>query len=207
MGSSPPPLSPPCSAAAVIRLTQTIWWSGGNQIIVSFLHCQLPRAPNFFFGDRLLTMLWTWWTVRVAQNWFDERRSSTATELCMALSGGRGENKQKLIKILVFVPSGSIVGLDSQCQAQIKRDISKPFVLGSPQYGRAPREIESGQWSEPPMQQQQQQPARQGCSTSSDEWRVWPSIAHARDLKNCSCRHPLSTGISKKSNDRFCDPA
>ena len=52
----------------------------------------------------------------------------------MALSGGRGENKQKLIKILVFVPSGSIVGFDSQCQAQIKTDISKPFVLGSPQY-------------------------------------------------------------------------
>ena len=76
-----------------------------------------------------------WWSARAAENRSEERRSSTATELCMALSVGRGENKQKLLKILVFVPSGSIVGFDSQCQAQIKTDISKPFVLRSLQPG------------------------------------------------------------------------
>ena len=35
----------------------------------------------------------------------------------MALSVGSGENKQKLIKILVFVPSGSIVGFTRSARA------------------------------------------------------------------------------------------
>ena len=70
--------------------------------------------------------------MRVAENWSDERRSSTATELCMALSVGRGENKQKLLKILVFVPSGSIVGLDSQCQGANKNGHLKTFRTRKP---------------------------------------------------------------------------
>ena len=50
----------------------------------------------------------------------------------MALSVGRGENKQKLLKILVFVPSGSIVGLDSQCQGANKNGHLKTFRTRKP---------------------------------------------------------------------------